>query len=168
MCFTNNDYDWIANVTEESTATASKDIKCDECRRTIPAGVAYHHIHQQESEWCKDCENGDCECVGDCCQCEHPSTGESFDYDRCLDCNKFLQAVENAELAAGCSISDSRPPLGEMRDTIHECKYEAEKYWRQAAKDYPELVKSGYLGWLWRRTFYVDDMTGKDREGPSL
>lgn len=153
MCFI-NDYDWYASVTEKTSYPVEKETRCDECDGIIPVGATVHHIYQQEAEECRACEFGDCQCVGDCCQCAKPDPGETFDYDRCQDCHRFLEAVEAAEVEAGCSIYEARPPLGQMTEKINDGgRDEAKKYFKKAAKLHPELVKSGYLGWLWREMF---------------
>jgi hypothetical protein len=163
MCFYNDDYDWIARVVEHADTTATKQTKCDECGSTIPVGANMHTIHMAESEGgCVTCERGDCECADDCdsgerCQCETPNYGETFDYERCEGCEKFLRAVEASEVAAGCARHHAQPRLTEMTEEINEggmC--EAKRYFKTARAMFPELVTSGYLGMLWRKMFYIE------------
>jgi hypothetical protein len=155
MCFVHGDYEWIANISHHSDAPAEKETTCDECGCPILVGQMLHHIYQQEYEECRDCEEGDCSCERDkCCQCKEPDVGNTCDYDRCDQCDKFLQAVEDAEVAAGCSKSDARPALGEMRDDISNGgRDEARKYFVAARRMFPELVASGYLHAMWQRIF---------------
>lgn len=159
MCFI-GDYDWTAAVVEQQERTAEKPITCMECYRKIQPGKTYRDIYQQEHEECHTCYECECNCPkdadGDCieCCCEKPAFGNTYDYCRCMECDKFLQAIEASELAAGCALSESRPPLGEMTESIQELGAdEARRYVQQAAKQFPELVPSGYLGWLWRKKF---------------
>lgn len=155
MCFVNDDYDWLAEVVEQSDHVLLAPIKCDECCRVIEIGETVHHIFMQQYEECHRCYEGECECEEEkCCQCSLPKFGEMSDYDRCQECDKFLQAVENAELEAGCDRRDSRPPLTEMRSAIGDGGIaEAKRYFKMAKRDFPELAKSGYLGRLWKRMF---------------
>lgn len=154
MCFV-NDYDWYAQEVAHSTRPAATPTRCAECRETIPVGGLVHHTFMQEYEECHICYEGDCTCADDkCCQCEEPEYGETFDYDCCDGCHKFLSAVQHAEEDAGCSGDETRPPLGEMRSAIRDGgRDEAKRYWLRALRDYPELKASGYLGRLWKNIF---------------
>jgi len=154
MCF-NDDYDWTANVVQEADTLAAAPAKCDECSAKIGVGDWVHTIHMEESEWCMDCENGDCDCacVGECCQCATPNLGETFDYIRCESCDKFLRAVEATEIEEGCNKYTARPGLP-MRDDLQGVgRLDAKRYWKKAKAMFPELVASGYLGKLWWRMF---------------
>src|SRR5580658_5316370 len=137
MCFV-NDYDWISRQSDEATYPAEKPVRCDECGRVIEVGKQVRHIHMQEygDGECKDCEEGSCECTTlekDCCACDKPDTGESFEYDCCEECSKFLKAIETAEIEAGCSINEAHPPLTEMINELHEAgANETEKYLNKA------------------------------------
>lgn len=160
MCFYQGDCDWYASITEQSDSLATTQKKCDECGRTIKIGDPVHHVFMHET--CQACENGDCDCHvrfdGDDheCQCKEPIFGETFDYDRCQDCSDFLDVVEKAELEAGCRQSESRPPYTSMIEDIgrpNGDRDDAKRYFKKAAKIHPNLVESGYLGWLWRKMF---------------
>lgn len=163
MCFV-NEGEWNAEVQDESDTTAATKTRCDECYATIEAGEFVHKIYQQEQERCGTCENGFCDCPkdegGDCvggCQCEEPDYGESFDYQRCENCHKFLQSVEAAEIEAGCRIWEARPMLPMMIEDIGNGGIEeARKYFKKARVMFPELVKSRYLGRLWCKMFASD------------
>jgi hypothetical protein len=159
MCFY-TDCEWYASISEESTTTATKEKVCNECYRKIKVGQPIYTLHQQEHELCQACEMGECECPENeelhDCQCDRPAFGETFDYLRCWDCHLFLECVEKAELAAGCPIDTARPSLCGMTEDIGRANGDmddAKRYFKVAAKTYPELVKSGYLGWLWRKLF---------------
>ena len=163
MCFVNEDYDWIARVVEEADITVAKPCKCSECGGVIPIGDFAHTIHQQEHEQCHDCEYGDCECSRDdegeriCetkgCQCEKPNLGESFDYIRCEGCEKFLYAVQVVEEEEGCHHAEARPALPMWDDLQGIGRSKCKKYWKKAAKMFPEIKASGHLGLLWRMAF---------------
>lgn len=154
MCFL-NECDWYATVVERTQKAAEKQVTCDECCRKIAVGGLVHRIHMQECEYCKACENGFCDCPEEeCCKCEDPNLGETFDYRCCDDCHRFLEAVEAAEVEAGCHRNEARPGLGSMKEEINNGGMdEAKRYWKQATQMFPDLVKSGYLGWLWRKIF---------------
>lgn len=162
MCFYNDDYDWTAAVCEEDKRTASKPVRCMECRRLIPVGGAVVHVFLRQHEACKNCdeelrEEWDDDYEGGpltpCADGKH-DYGETYDYDRCEDCDQFLQAVQTAELEAGCRLNESRPPLEFMVEYIAEAGIEeARKYFKKARDLFPCLKESGFLGWLWRKMF---------------
>lgn len=157
MCFYNDDYDLKASVVEKTEKVATKPVKCDECSRMIHVGETVHHIYMQEAEECKACDNGDCDCIErekECCACEVPDMGETFDYDRCDECDTFLKAVEAAEIEAGCPPYEARPALQIMKEAIRDGgDLEARKYFKTAARMFPALKQSGYLGRLWNDLF---------------
>lgn len=156
MCFV-SDCDWYPNLVHLDTITADAVRRCDECRRDVQAGGTLHHVYMQEAEECKACEHGNCECVGDCCQCAEPSTGESFDWVCCEDCHKFLESVKATEVAAGCHVNEATPSLcGMLEEIFNGGREEAGKYFRTAIRMFPELQRSGFLGWLWREIFQGD------------
>jgi hypothetical protein len=103
---------------------------------------------------CPEDENGEKVCLNNGCQCETTDLGESFDWRCCSQCHKFLDAIHDAEIEAGCRESESRPMLTSMVEEISEqdCK-EAAKYFKVALRKYPELKMSGYLGNLWKKCF---------------
>jgi len=161
MCFY-QDYDWYASIVEEQTTVATTEAACNECYRKIQRGQTIHTVYQQEHETCQDCENGYCDCHvrfdGDDheCECPNPNFGETFDYVCCHDCHLFLEAVESVEIEAGCHERESRPSYCGMIEDIGRANGdmdEAKRYFKKAAKMFPNLVKSGYLGCLWRKMF---------------
>ncbi len=159
MCFFTGDCDWTCGLQEFGDKLAEKDTHCHECGVAIKAGETLHWIYQQEAEdGCLSCEQCECECEEDkCCQCENPSVGETFHYHRCMDCNAFLAAVKEAELDAGCREFESVPLLTEMCESINNGGMdEAKKYFKRAAKRFPEWAKSGYLGRLWVNIFNLE------------
>lgn len=166
MCFVNDDYEWTAYVSVWSKCNAQQPTRCDECSRVIEPGVVVHHLHQEESDECLRCERGDCDCgfgpngVGEvedkCCACPEPDFGRSFDYDRCDDCDRFLQAVEAAEVEAGCSRDDARPECGKMIEDIGNAGHdEAKRYFAKAYEMFPDIKP--YLGRLWNDHFADDE-----------
>jgi hypothetical protein len=155
MCFIDHDYDWVADIQEETTITSDKPIRCEECGRIIEPGNLVHHIWQQEHE---ECHGGDCDPIPGSYECDAPDYGESAQYDCCHDCHEFLDAVEASELEAGCRRSEARPSLCGMVIEISEMpRHEARRYWFKAGWMFPALRASGYLDWLWERMFGNED-----------
>ena len=145
MCFV-NDYDWCASVVADAMPFAAKPFKCNECGVGISAGDQYRLVLQQEHETCWQCEEDD----KDECDCDEPDLGETYTYRCCEECWKFRKAVEAAEMAAGCAVSESSPSYEGMFDEISAGgQEEATKYWRKAVKMFPELRTSGYLRRVW-------------------
>ncbi len=163
MCFIHDDYDWRASIVEQSDRIAESPYRCDECQATIAAGEPVHHVYMQQYEECRDCENGECTCPpvivngetqDGCCMCSNPTFGETFDYDRCDGCSKFLHAIQLAEEDEGCSGDETRPGLGTMiDDMLNGGLDEAKRYFKRALLEYPELKTSGYLGRLGKRIY---------------
>lgn len=155
MCFDNDaDYDWYARTQEEDRNPRAKDVRCEECLEPIPAGAPIFHIYLQQYEYCEACEEENCECVKDCCECEDPQVGETYDYYCCQNCERFLDAVEAAELEEGCSKADSRPLHAMMRAEMEGIgRKDARRYFKKALKMFPTLQTSGYLGRLWKGLF---------------
>lgn len=111
MCFY-HDYDWLVSIQEINTETAGpKGLRCDECGRHLSQGTSYIHIYQQENDP-DDAEEGQ--------EMEEFDPGNTFEYDRCLDCDKLLQAIEAVERDNGCKGSATRPCLTELRDALQE------------------------------------------------
>ncbi len=131
--------------------------QCQECLRPLQVGTMVHTVYMQEHEdesceWCDGITN-DSPC-DECGGTGKRGPGGTFYYLRCDDCEKFLQAVHDAEIAAGCPEGETQPPYEMMREYIHNGGMEeARKYWLTARIKFPELSTSGYLGWLWRKTF---------------
>lgn len=163
MCFV-NEGDWTAMVHESSEIVTTKETKCDECGQPIPIGAFARTIYMQEHEECSDCANEYCSCpiatidneevkvcIDKGCQCEKPNFGETFDYDRCEGCDKFLQAIEAAELEEGCSKYEARPSLPMWDDLQGIGRDECKRYWRKAVSLFPEW--KAHFGMLWRRCF---------------
>jgi hypothetical protein len=154
MCFVNS-YDWYAQTVERSTSVVAKERQCMECHRIMTAGQTTHCIHMEEHEECQVCLNKECSCRKDeCCECSSPDFGETYDYERCEECHKFLEAVEAAELEAGCSLNESRPALESMMDELIEAD-DRERYFVKALEMFPELMV--YLDWLRGRLGMDDD-----------
>lgn len=156
MCFY-TEADWTASVQDEKTTTAEKPTRCDECRCIIPAGGTVHHLFQQEHEECVCQYYGDAKEYGPDgeCICEPPNFGETFEYDKCDECAKFLKAVELVEKEAGCPPDQRHPYLCQMIETIRDQvePEDAKRYFKKALTQYPELQKSGYLGRIGKRIF---------------
>lgn len=153
MCFVACDYDWTASVVVDTDEPAKKKTHCDECGADIQVGEMLHHKSFQEHEECRVCHPDGEESPPDLEEHEH-EFGETSDYDRCDSCDKFLQAVEAAELEAGCSKYDSRPNLAYMIEDIRNGDMDdAKRYWKKAVVMFSELKASGYLAKLWQVCF---------------
>jgi len=114
MCFYNH-CEWYASICETDTArTSAHPVACDECGRAIPPGTPYTHVFMQEHED----EGPDDEDEGPDDESEEFDPGETFDYDRCGDCSRLLDAVGAEEVSRGCHAYESRPPLTAMQEQI--------------------------------------------------
>lgn len=166
MCFYNDDYDWYADVHEESDLESGPACKCDECGREIASDQWRHTVFQQESELCQFCED---DCSGNYIgseddvaeliedgraeeaaelqrkidNCQH-SYGETFHYVRCRDCDNLLKAVERTEELAGCPVDSRRPALTELREALHET-HDGGRYRAMALEMFPELASHRFL-----------------------
>jgi hypothetical protein len=165
VCFF-HDYDWYAELCEETEGPAPAPARCGECRRPIAAGQWRHRVYQQQYEECRACGNGDCECpgadgTGECCRCPVPSFGETAEYDRCESCDKVLRAVEAVELADGCHHDNARPALcGLSEEALNRCNNDhADEYAAKAVELFPEVA--GHLAALGWRPDDDDDTGGE-------
>jgi hypothetical protein len=159
MCFYNDDYDWRAELIQRQDGVADKPVACYECGDKIKPGQFVHHIYMQEheDERCEWCDDGKTSDGTECQDCDGKGVrgpGQTYDYDRCQNCHKFLQAVESAELEAGCSSYEATPSLEGMIEEIRNSDAdEAKRYFKKALRLFPELKRGGYLGRLWNRMF---------------
>ena len=136
MCF-EHDYDWHAEINNDFRKIADKNVKCDECPNTIKKGDDYRFIFQQESD-------GRCLCCDtyekDECDCDEMNLGETYQHNICLDCQKFLDAIKEVELAEECKEYESQPPLGELHQALYDnYKWGDKKYVELAINKHPEL-----------------------------
>ena len=147
MCFYNDDYDWIARQIEEEDRVEDRDCRCLECRQKIPAGTELHYVYMQEYEECQACENGECACndgepVDDSheCRCDKPDFGSVYEYRRCLNCHRLLQAIEDVELERGCRHHEARPMLEQMQESLQEMGWsDARPYLDTCLAKHPEM-----------------------------
>lgn len=156
MCFL-NECEWFASINEHSSNPATKATKCNECGIVIQPGEIVHRLYQQEYEECRDCEYGYCECEKDkCCICEKPNYGETFDYDCCDNCDKFLKAIEASEIEVGCRRSESRPMLTMMVEDIREANdpESVRRYVKKALVMFPELKTNKYISRIAKKLLY--------------
>lgn len=172
MCFI-HEGDWVARVYEESVVKLQKPVKCLECFRYIPAGVEFTHIEMREYEDCRRCED---EC-SDWYEENHPECragqhdyGEECEHRICDECQKLLAAIEAVETDEGCVGSETKPPLGELREAFWESD-SAVEYIDRARNEYPELALSGHLDGFyeltheWRREY--EERWDEDDVGPT-
>lgn len=134
MCFA-NDYDWIAEVQEESEIPATKPARCIECGVTIPIGETAVHLRQQEHEECYACAEDDREC-----DCDEPDYGETYECWTCLFCNRLRRAVRAVEESHGCNGMDREPLIGDLWDAVRQSDDRGE-YFAKAIADYPEITE---------------------------
>jgi hypothetical protein len=143
MCFT-HDYDWCAEVCDETTGAAEKATVCDECHKPIPAGVWVRSVYQQQHEQCQRCEDEDSrdfeedhpDCAGD----EH-EYGETFDWDCCEACDKVLRAIKAAELEEGCKEYESQPALTELSQAMSDDRLHNDgRYLAKVLAMFPEVA----------------------------
>lgn len=140
MCFSNDDYDWYASVQEQSSGCDDQSTRCGECGKVIASGEWRHHVFMQEHECCEICGD-DPDYDEDVTEgepghdCDY---GETYAYDRCLDCDRLLIAVELHEIKEDCPPHARRPALGELREVFWEHESNVE-YAEQAVAMYPYL-----------------------------
>jgi hypothetical protein len=145
MCFYHGDADWYASVVHEDIITSDKPVSCDECGRKMPPGEKFKHVHQQEREYCDQCSEDEPCPEGEC------DYGETFDYDVCEHCQKFLAAIQHVEADEGCKGAEQQPALGLLIDSLWEADG-TQDYIDRARAEYPELAASGYLDRMYRHT----------------
>lgn len=154
MCFIDHS-DWYADIYDRSSKPAERPVRCDECHELIGAGQLCHTVFMQQYECCLRCgragpDSSDPE--DRCCCADGPNYGEQYDYLSCDNCYRFLEAVESAELAAGCRPHESRPHLGSLLDELGDLgPGHVRNYLLTARQKYPDLKP--YLGRLWKRLF---------------
>lgn len=148
MCFYSDDCDWTARHSEEEeNQVEDTDHRCQECGAVVPAGQPLHWIYLQEYEECQACAYGECACGGDepievghDCQCEKPDLGQDYEYRRCLNCHRLLQCVEDVELERGCRLSESRPLLEQMCESLQQMDWsDAKAYFDACRSKHPDM-----------------------------
>ena len=155
MCFRKS-YEYTYEYTDAGFTSDDVDTTCQECERTMPAGAQHWYFHGQECELCQTCGHDDSREDEDdvICECEEPDYGNVDGVIVCMDCHRFLQAVEAAEIGAGCSHEDAAPYLTRMVESIRDMgREEAERYWTKARETATDLQASGYLDWLHAKVF---------------
>ena len=149
MCFIpRDDYDWTAEVQEETRETAGDGWTCGECGDPIPAGTVVTQIYLQENPYCRECDATRPEGCG----CEpDPDDGEvtcgnSSLTRRCPDCEQVLDVIEALEKAEGCPPHTRRPWHGELFDEMFNAGEETwERYARAAVAADPALRSSRFV-----------------------
>jgi len=166
MCF-DNDHDWYASLSEDTTGPATESQRCDECRTKSAIGETCRRIYQQEHEECRICEN-DCsdefidrgemekllgteddEWARSQIETLHDHKhdyGETYEYYCCEACDKVRRAVVAREKQEGCPNDSQQPALGELWEALGEHDDRAE-YAKHALAMFPELTG---LPWLMR------------------
>ena len=124
MCFY-NDYDWHADVWEETECALDRSRCCHECGERMLPGDWHRYIWMQEREDCILCEEGGCEGRHD--------FGNTFEYVRCRTCDLILLAIHDVEAEANCPLDARQPALGELGEAIRYAD-DREKYAVKAAE----------------------------------
>jgi hypothetical protein len=174
--FFHGDFDWVANVFEETVKRADKPVKCLECFNRIPAGTEYKHVYLQQHEYCQKCQCEDGDDLEPCEDDEDHDFGETDEHRICESCQKLLCAIQHVESEDGCVGQETQPGLGELREAMWESDHAVE-YIERARRDYPELAMSGHLDqfyeltrewrdefeerWDWDDVGPVDEMGGE-------
>ena len=141
MCFSHDDYEWTAEISETAEGHSANATRCIECGAAIAAGEFRRNIWQQEHECCQLCQDEWSDSYDesiDKATCEHED-GETFDADTCAACCKLLTAVRSVELDEGCPEDSQVPRIGELCDALIEID-DGEKYARRAVEMFPELA----------------------------
>jgi hypothetical protein len=143
MCFI-QESEWSAEVSNVRERPANKASRCEDCGAKIEIGQWAQRHEQQEYEDCAcECDHNDPDAPIDH-EIDHGMTSQ---FDLCESCVKARTSIRAVEIEAGCRAHKSEPMFGELREA-----FEAdEKYAERVARDYPELVESGWLkrmaGW---------------------
>jgi hypothetical protein len=122
MCFY-NDYDWTAEVNEETEGVADTENSCIDCSAKIIRGEWRRNIVQQEHEECQQIEecghDDDDNLIHDCerdkDECNY---GENFECDICQRCDTIRKAILKVEISEGCDPSEGQPALGELKEQV--------------------------------------------------
>jgi len=145
MCFYNDDYDWYADVQDESHVRCEKATGCDECGSKIQVGQWKRHIYQQEEEMCRYCEDEDSieyekgfDCKGDC------DFGETSEYDCCVPCMKILAAIYEQEKDEDCPEHSRRPSLGLMWEEAFDSGHD-DQYVSRILEMFPEVSSHRFV-----------------------
>lgn len=151
MCFYTGDYDWYAQVNETTTQTKGKS-HCVECHRVIVDGEERVCLYQRQYEecHCAKCFDSEEEESSDRCDVTEGDYGETYEADWCMDCRGFLDAVQAAELAAGCRPDESQPYVGRLWESIQEAgAREAKKYAKEFLRRHPDRRQWLAARWRW-------------------
>lgn len=92
MCY---EYDGSPECYSEGEHKAAKDHRCNECRRTIQKGTRYFRA-------------------------QGLFDGAFFTHKMCLRCFGLHEAVGVVERSHGCGWHESRPPFGELWESIRD------------------------------------------------
>lgn len=141
MCFSNDDYDWTAEISETTNGPADTATHCIECGAAIAAGEYRRNLRQQEYEQCQRCQDewsDSYDETADAATCKH-DYGETCDVDTCAACCNLLVAVRSVEQEAGCPEDSQVPRIGELLDSLMEMD-DRDRYARRAVEMFPALA----------------------------
>lgn len=151
MCFYYDDYDWTADVFEESERVAEQSLTCVECGKGIAAGETHIRIFAQESEECLVCEWEEADEP-----CEEHDYGETYTARRCQSCERILKAVQSVEVEEGCPPHATRPAIGELDQAFYD-HANAETYANRVIEMYPTLADHRWVKHVLEPEEVLDD-----------
>lgn len=124
MCFTGDYGDGFqVNFEQKERGRSCRDLACDECYATIPAGTVHLRRWQSAAPWCAECGRWgvDSEVCGE--PCDDRLGGDWYFGPVCGACEILLAAVEAVEADEGCEPGVRLPPpgwLGEEWDYLDD------------------------------------------------
>lgn len=153
MCFYQDDYDWVAEESDERHVRVSSPCKCFDCERIIAAGEWVRRIEQYEKEQCQICEDVESliyEDPDDICPedgmfgpGEHPCYyGQHWLGHICRECLLLRESIWDLEEKEGCPEHARQPAYGELYEVMDEdlSSYSDGKYANHALRMFPALA----------------------------
>lgn len=150
MCFYNDNYDWIAGVSEVIDGPALRSEKCIECSQPIAVGDTCRSVHQQEHEECLKCDelsdDVDYDEDGNFIPCDgNHYYGETFDCLICESCVQLLRAIESVEIDERCPPHARQPSIGGLYDEVIENDDMLARYLQRASEMFPGIEQRSKL-----------------------
>lgn len=149
MCFYSDDYDWYAEIHDETHVRVDAACKCHDCNRRIAAGEWARRVEQLQHECCQICEDSESDLYeypdaiepenGFYGPTEHPHYyGEHWLGFICRDCLLLREAIYDLEEKEGCPEHARQPAYGELDEAF---EYDDElKYSDHAKRMFPVLA----------------------------
>lgn len=153
MCFYYDDYDWSAEINEESHIRCDAPCKCFDCNRMVTSGEWVRRIFQLQSELCWICEDSESDLYeypdeyepesGMYGPTEHPCYfGESWLGFICRECCLLREAIYDVEEKEGCPYDARQPAFGELAEVFQEdtAAWGDRKYTDHALRMFPSVA----------------------------